>query len=79
LKENKVLKDLLGECMAHTILGHKMHPTHVADMLKKAYQAGGGHIPVKCWDCHQDVAGLVWQVHRQVVLCDKCKEKEEEK
>lgn len=75
--ENKVLKDLLAEAMAHLITGHDMKPAHVMNMVRQAYQAGGGSILVKCWDCENEVSGVEWTSHQPSILCSECKNKEE--
>ncbi len=77
--ENKVLKDLLAECMAHLIIGHDMKPSHVMNMVRQAYQVGGGSILVKCWECEKEVSGVEWTAHQPRIMCSECRKKEEEK
>lgn len=76
--DDKVLRDLLSECMAYLVTGHDMKPSHVMNMVRKAYQAGGGSIPVKCWDCEKDVKGIEWTSHQPRILCNDCRKNEEE-
>lgn len=38
--ENKVMKELFGECLAYIKYGQGIHPSHVKDMLLKAYESG---------------------------------------
>lgn len=76
MKEDKVLKDLLAECMAYLVTGHDMKPVHVMNMVRQAYQAGGGSILVKCWGCENKVSGVEWTSHQPSILCKECKNKE---
>jgi len=39
-QENKVKQELMGECLAYIKFGQEIHPTHVEDMVKKAFKAG---------------------------------------
>ena len=40
MEENKILKELQEECTAYIMYGQNIHPTHVRDMIKKAFEAG---------------------------------------
>jgi hypothetical protein len=40
MKENKVKKQLLDECLAYRVYGQDINPIHAENMIKRAYKAG---------------------------------------
>lgn len=40
MNQNKEMELLFDECLAYTKFGQEISPSHVKDMLKRAYRAG---------------------------------------
>ncbi|MFS0657471.1 hypothetical protein AB1L07_02435 [Niallia alba] len=40
MNQNKEMELLFDECLAYIIFGREISPSHVKDMIKRAYRAG---------------------------------------